>query len=403
VSGAGSDFGPGEEADIGTSWRWSAWGISIALGLVAFLPSLSSAEDSPPAQRMFRLPYKNEGFSFRFSVDTEGREAVFKQEPDFGSHEVLRGALPVGPKPDDFVGFAWDQTAGKLYLDLNRDFDLTNDPDGVRASNADPVQEFSRIPLSTTTEGIVRDYLLDLKFMDFGRGPHLSAYIRSGWSGQVPLGGTNYHLAVVDNLDGTIDAEDQFIIREIEGSVEGEVQPDDEREGTAVPSVVAVGGKSYTLGFALDSSQTPADLNVTFTEAPGGVGTINIAGEHVQRLALDGPSRVEIVSPGVTASVPAGNYRVAEVVVPGFSSSLRPGFRPPVSVKPGEAATLKVGAPLNHSIEIIPRGHTFLLSYKLEGQGGETYSPDRIFTSKAPKFAVYKGGRKIASGNFRYG
>ena len=56
----------------------------------------------------------------------------FRKEPDFGKDKVVRSALRIGPGKNDFMGFAVNLTRRSLYLDLNQNLDLTDDPDGIR-------------------------------------------------------------------------------------------------------------------------------------------------------------------------------------------------------------------------------------------------------------------------------
>ena len=67
----------------------------------------------------------------------------------------------------------------------------------------------------------------------------------------------------------------------------------------------------------------------------------------------------------------------------------------------GEQTTLRVGAPLKHTVEVTRRGRLLTLNYALIGAGGEQYtSGNRI---NPPGFRIFKGDREIASGRFEFG
>ena len=48
-------------------------------------------------------------------------------------------------------------------------------------------------------------------------------------------------------------------------------------------------------------------------------------------------------------------------------------------------------------------GRICVLDYRLIGAGGETYHLVNVDASKPPEFAIYKGGKKIESGDFEFG
>ena len=80
------------------------------------------------------LAYREVGYSFvDWNVSMTTRSGAFQKEPKLSPTKVIRGSLRLGSR-DQETGFAWDQAAGKLYLDLNRNQDLTDDPGGVFSS-----------------------------------------------------------------------------------------------------------------------------------------------------------------------------------------------------------------------------------------------------------------------------
>ncbi len=103
--------------------------------------------------------------------------------------------------------------------------------------------------------------------------------------------------------------------------------------------------------------------------------------------------------------LPAGSYHLERIILQGghyylpdqvSSDSL-------LTVDANAPATLKVGAPLRQVVKIEREGSTMVLNYELIGQGGERYSINQTQDSPAPSFAVYRGDRKVASGDFKFG
>ena len=98
-------------------------------------------------------------------------------------------ALQPGGGASNSIAFAWDRTAGKLHLDLNRNLDLTDDPAGVfgcpEKNYSRNYQTFTNIHLSFKTPAGSRQVLADLESGITGRGPTAPPpcvhFGRAGW------------------------------------------------------------------------------------------------------------------------------------------------------------------------------------------------------------------------------
>ena len=77
-------------------------------------------------------------FSLDVPIDLQEKEIVFRKEPDFGGRSVIRGAITTGAGSTNFVGFALDLAKRTLYLDRNRNLDLTDDPSRVLTRTTSP-------------------------------------------------------------------------------------------------------------------------------------------------------------------------------------------------------------------------------------------------------------------------
>ena len=131
------------------------------------------------------LDYREVNYSIiNWGLTLVAKSSAFKKEPVFSGSKVIRGTLQLGGGASDEMGFAWDRGAGKLYLDLNRNLDLTDDPAGVfscgRGSD-DNYQIFTNVHLPFRTPVGSRPMLVDLNFYGFGR---LIALRRCGRSGR---------------------------------------------------------------------------------------------------------------------------------------------------------------------------------------------------------------------------
>lgn len=138
---------------------------------------------------------------------------------------------------------------------------------------------------------------------------------------------------------------------------------------------------------------------------------LKIRGHSIFRLTLvekSRPAGVQFIKPGETVKLPAGAYRVEQVVLEGGSSLRGPqtGSAAWFDVSPGVPNELVVGAPLHPTASVKRRGAFLQLDYDLVDGAGRSYRKPRDYSQGAPqppRFTVFKDGRQIGSGSFKYG
>jgi len=133
-------------------------------------------------------------------------------------------------------------------------------------------------------------------------------------------------------------------------------------------------------------------------------GVLTLEGNHLDYIELsakDGHTE-RITRPEETIELPPGEYRLQQARLKGgYTYSRRVSGNDWVTVAADKPATLKVGGPLVLTLKVQRQGRILQFSSELHGVGGEAYtSADR---SKPPTFAVYKGQKEIASGQFEFG
>jgi hypothetical protein len=132
--------------------------LSLGLGALFFHPPLRAQTATAGATLSFPLTFTEKGSSLSTVINLGGQEVKFRKEPDFGKDRIVRRALKVGPDKDDFIGIAADLTTHTLYLDLNQNLDLTDDPQGVtretRAAQVRPPSSEMSGSICTRTESI---------------------------------------------------------------------------------------------------------------------------------------------------------------------------------------------------------------------------------------------------------
>ena len=369
-------------------------------------------DTSPESGRIFRLPYKDTGFSYNVRISFEGKEIAFKKEPDFGEKDIVRGSIPAGREGKDHICFAWDSTDRTLYLDLNRNLDLTDDPSGVfKYDNKTYTfpQLFADIPIEFLHNSVRHHYQIDVRLYGSSRHPYGNVIVRSGWQGDIELYGKKWTLTVLDNMDGVIEEKDSFFLHPVR---EDGAQQNDMSfiNMFSIQPELFFDGHGYDISYDIESGETETELKATFTETHPDCTQLTIDGQYIKRLILienknnRAPS-VILDSPGTTVMIPARTYESQRVIVDSDDSLgfYYADFSKKLSVTGQGAVTLKAGAPLINSVKAIPNGRFLQLQYQLNGNGGELYRQVNTNFQKAPKYAIYHKDTMITSGSFRYG
>ena len=381
--------------------------ILVLILLSALLVNSSLGQEAEPStEHVFNLEYKPSGFHLNMAVGIE-KDVNFEKEPDFEQRSIVRGLLQTGTAEKNNIGFAWDRAEGKLYLDLNRNRDLTDDPDGVFASDSKgSYQNFPNIHLEVQIDSVQLDFEIQITIYDFGAGPtYCQVYVYSGFQGEIELNGKNWLLKVADNFDGKITRADKIALTPVEANIGlGFVQL-----SSPVPETIFFDGHNYGLSFDFQPGETTPSLKVNLAETDSPMGQLELEGKFIKRMVLEaGSSLVLLDSPEATIGVPAGNYRLSYIFLDSgdtglFQADLNRQQSEDISVSKGESTVLKIGGPLCNSVEVQRIGKVLTLEYELLGIDGYNYNSLRGRVENPPTFAIYNKGKEIATGKFEYG
>jgi hypothetical protein len=383
----------------------------LGLSLHADVPGASKGE--PGSRYDFRLHFKEKGFYLRLFVPLEASDVTFKKEPDFGDRKIIRGAIPVAREEKEFLCFAWDVSELKLYLDLNRNLDLTDDPSGVFQGQGKKYQQsFHNVRFKSINSKVPLLYHVTMSFSDYriyGIPLRCIVNVRSGWRGDIVLYGRRWQLRVADNLDGIIGPEDVLTLRPYK---ENQEEPVDfsSYDRLAPTQKIFFDGHDYDLAFGFGPGAGGSQLIATFTESSSPLGTLEMNGSHIRRLILRGGedkdlSLVLLDSPGNKVLIPARVYNRQRIFLDGgkIFRVLYAHSRNEISVIQDKITPLKLGVPLTHTVKMSRHGTELMLDYQLVGVGGERYVNFGRDFRNSPTFAIYRGENKIGSGSFEYG
>lgn len=329
-------------------------------------------------------------------------EAPFSVEPDFGMREVVRGLLPCAQSEDEQIAFVWDFDEERLYLDHNRNRDLTDDPEGIHSSSArDPrYQSFRDIKILIPRGTQVHEYRLNIDFNRYDPSRvYCHVFVRSGFEAEIELGGQQYRFQLGDNLDGQLGQGDGLHIASIKP---GPFVP---TAHLAMPERLFLGGCLYHCTYAWMTDDDRPKVRLTLTEQETTLGQLKIEGQDIEYLELQAQHVVPIFEPNqTTLPVPVGDYQCTALNLKrqGHQQMYVQSLDQRVTVDADQPATFRIGGPLKTLLTAERVNKYLRLNVKTVGQGGEEYQGGGA-SGPAPQFTVFKGDREVASGRFEYG
>lgn len=349
-----------------------------------------------------------------WSVPIALRSVPFKKEPVAASGRIFRGVLNFGADSSNSISFVWQRDAGKLYLDLNRNQDLTDDSTGVFLSGWWPTTGYATFTnvhlLFNTASGKCR-VLADISFWDYGSRPNCNLALRSFWQGKLTLQGRDWQVGIIQNVlnqSGSFE-NGRLLLRPWEKRNQSFNAHDSSLATVPFSRKLFVDGHTYRLDLIAGPRDGEAKPALQFAGQSVPLGELKITGKCIQRLVLPGgPYLVVLDQPAASVQVPTGSYNQPEILLEqnGAEAFCNPGrslFEKRLFVGDKIPAVLNVGGPLTNSVTASRHGQDLRLDYRLVGVGGETYQLANQDRSRAPEFAIYKGGKKIASGKFEFG
>ncbi|MHC4122115.1 MAG: hypothetical protein ACYSSI_00960 [Planctomycetota bacterium] len=383
----------------------------ISVAVICFLGFLTNSVFGESVQTLtehvFDLEYKPNGFSLPVSVKVWGQDKKFEKEPTFGERRIVRGLLLAGTEEKDYIGFAWDRSEGKLYLDLNRNRDITDDPNGLFCSDSvRRYQIFRDIHCEVQLDSVRLEFAIQMTIYDFGNiRPHCSVEVFSGFLAQIELYGEKWLLKFADNMDGKITQSDRIVL--IPADIDIGLRY--KELSSPVPEKIFLDRHNYNVSFEFQSGEKGSSVKAKFIEIDSSVGELKLEGKFIKRLVLEaGSSLVLLDSPKSSVSIPTGKYHWSNLLLDGGESGLFHIERftartDDISISETEPATLKIGGPLKGTVDVQRVGRVLELVYKLVGIGGYSYESLRGRPDNPPTFMICKDGKEIASGNFEYG
>ena len=382
-------------------------------------------------------------------------DAHFRKLPAFTGRDVFRGYMCFGTDTNLFIPFAWDEEQRKLYVDANRNGDLTDDAPGGYTAADKSLELFRGVRLEFPSPQGAYQVLVDAHVFGQAGGPvrkpRVFLYVRSLWEGGVELNGQKWYLAVMDGLDGRIgpatslsQVSDRMVLRPWEQRHEpflwwhatlekmhslshvklvtfpyrwaGNAEVYD---AFNLPENLFFQNQAYHLDYHTENSNGTANLAVTFNPVQPALGPVRVNGEYFQRVVLDGgmsPGGFTAIldsvlrdQPGTESGrdvqVPVGSYPRQIVLLQreGHSNVAVGLATNPIVVTETGTNFFTAGGPLNGSVRIETLPVQVRLDYQLTNASGILFHLVRQEEKNPPRFEMRQGDKLVAQGAFEFG
>ena len=353
----------------------------------------------------FILRPVSEGFSSRIHIRRSNRFRPFKKEPVYAGDTVYREHYRFSIHSTDFVGIAYDVTGKTLYIDRNRNQDLTDDGPGYLGEIL-PSGEilFSGLTIDLTYGEFSYQLVYESRYSQ-GAFETYDTGLCSGWEAEVEIAGTRCTMGISDSdIDGVLSSNDIFRF-DHKRNREAQLpfcEPDEYMRQTPLPQWLYFEGQSYRLNSEFRVVDNETVIAVTLTPITEDMMTISFEGQFVSRVLLrDINKEYGLLDwPVPTMHIPKGQYTPYEVcLLDSFYG--RPWKVPPL--EDGNNMLLKTGGPLHQEISATREGDSLSLSYTLRGIDNTHYVASRFYEENRPHFTIYQGDQQVAAGQFEYG
>jgi hypothetical protein len=390
------------------------------------------------------LQYREVGFAPLAWEIKVGSDARFTKEPPFSGPAVFRGYFCLGRDTNLFLPFAWDAAAQRLYLDLNRNHDLTDDPAGVFIGTGSQVQLYHSLRLEFPSQAGPYRILADAHVFDGpNRTPRVFLYVRSLWEGSVELAGKKWYVAVIGKPDGRLGPTES--IKEIGSRMI--LRPWAEKDqpflwwhstlpyvhdlahvklvtfeyrhaGNAevfdafnLPARLFFQNQAYRLDCRVEPGDTPAGLALSFQPVPALLGRVQVRGDFIRRLVLDSSASPEsfttvIDTPGTEVQVPVGvcERQIVRLQCEGGTNIAIGIGTTRLAVNETNVAVFNAGGPLRQTVEVDRAdSRSPLLRYCLANAAGLSFHLVFHNPKAPPKLAIRQREALLGEGQFEFG
>ena len=333
------------------------------------------------------------------------------KEPELSKQNVFRSVLRFGGKDtNNAIALVWDQARSKLYLDLNRNLDLTDDAAGVFSSSSKGRQQlFTNVTVPLLTAAGLNPVTLNLRLSADAAGRQIQMQLGSCsmWQAKVGPQGKEWQVAALDdtfNQEGAAAA--KFLLLRPWAERTNRVYLRDLTSGIVrFPDQLFWLGQAFHLERRFETLGGTPVCRLALTPQQPPMSEVRLSGESLQYAVLHATN-------GYTAvlSEPPGMLRIPQGVYTVRAAWLKEGatkaFRltdDSLLINATAPTNVVLGGPLTNSVRLTRQGRKLNMNYQLVGADGWYYHLAQEGRAKPPEFTIYQGGKKVHSGSFEFG
>jgi hypothetical protein len=350
----------------------------------------------------------------------QNQDVPFRKAPALGKQPVFRQWLKFGQDTNNALGLIWDRSEGKLYLDLNRNLDLTDDPVFVNAnSRRETEQYFTNITFNVKQPGGWVPVVVDMRIFDSdsGRGGRIyaSMQLRSFWQAKVDLHGKPWQVGLI-----VTPFTDRFLApfgERYRGATEFLVlRPWAERTNFLTPVQPLTGafpyteqvycdGEAFKLSQRWENRDGKMAASLSMEPQQPKLVELTLTGQFVNKALLFPSNGYSILlsQPAGMVKIPPGFYNICGVSLKNGDVEAMQMIYDTRPVDLTSPTKLALGGPLTNSVQLTRQGKFLRMNYMLVGTDQAMYQLTKMDRSKPPEFCVYRNGKKISAGKFEFG
>jgi hypothetical protein len=300
-----------------------------------------------------------------------------------------------------------------LYVDLNRNQDLTDDP----VWSAEPRREkqpqgfpgneqiFQGIKFAIPTADGPRPLAADLRVWTYQGQAGFILLQHSYWQGRLTLQGQEWQFGLIEQPNQHAGLTPSALLlrpwehrnRPLEG-------PQGQADMIPLTTDLCLLGQGYRVRWQYMAAGGAPRYRLELTEKPLETADLRIQGSVVRRIVFSdtrGNVRTVLDAPGPLARMPVGEHRLEALWLQGeknLAKGLRLPEEPAVRIQAGKTNTLTVGGPLTNTIRATLTGRRLALEYRLVGARGMEYALSNGNGRSPTTWSIYRGDKKLASG-----
>lgn len=345
------------------------------------------------------------------SLEYASESKPFKQEPADAGPTARRGKFRLDPAGPANLAFLWTANGASLYLDLNGNGDLTDDPEGVYKTNTQHSSSdfryasFSKVRFPLQTSAGAFTWIADLNFNEFSRRLNVFASPRTFWAGKITFGERDYQVAVIPAVPHALEGSGHLLLRPATAATNLFQVQNGSLDAFPITPKFFLNDRQFQVSRRLDQQGDNPVCEIAFQEVPAICGRVELSGEFIDRLTLsDGSLLALFEQPKGSLTLPVATYTDCRVQLRKEQSvAFLDETRHVCAVSTETPATLSIGGPLTNTVAVSRRGDGLVLNYSLLGAGGNTYQLATRDYQNPPRFTARMDGREVASGKFEFG